>query len=53
MAVDDDGNGRAQAITIAQTIFQAGISFVEIIDHLPNSTPFYGKGPFPLRKIAQ
>ena len=53
MAVDNDGNGRAQAITIAQAIFQAGIAFVQIIDHLSNRIPFYGKGPFPLRKIAQ
>ena len=53
VAIHNDGNGWAQAITVAQTIFQAGISLVEIIDHLSNCISFYGKGPFPLRKIAQ
>lgn len=53
VAIDNNGNGWAQAITIAQTIFQAGIAFVKIIDHLSNRIPFYGKGPFTLCKIAQ
>jgi len=53
MAIHDDGNGWAQPIAITQPFFEAGIKFIQIIDHIPNRNTLYSKRPFPVRKIAQ
>jgi hypothetical protein len=41
MSIDNDGDGGAQAISIAQTLFNARIKSVQIVDHLPNSLTFH------------
>ena len=53
MSIDNNWNGRAQAIIIAQPLFDAGIKSVQIIDHLPNGLTFDRKNPLAIRQMAQ
>jgi hypothetical protein len=41
MSIDNNRDGWAQTVLLAQTLFETGIQFVQIIDHLPNSIALY------------
>jgi len=51
--INHHGNGRAQSISITQAFFEAGMKFVQILDHVPNRITLYNKRPLPVRKITQ
>ena len=53
ISIDNDRDGWAQAISITQAGFHAGIKPVQIIDHLPDGLTFYGKTPLTVREMAQ
>ena len=53
MPIHNDGNGWAQSIAITQSFPEAGVEFVQIIDHISNRIPFYQKTPLAVGKTAQ
>jgi hypothetical protein len=53
ISIDNNRYRWAQAITVAQTFFNARIEPVQIIDYLPNSMTLHGKQTLTVRKMAQ
>ena len=53
MPIDHDSNGRAQPLPITQSLLNAGIKPLQIIDHIPNRVALYQKRPLSVCQLAQ
>src|SRR5262245_13453448 len=49
----NDSNTWLQPNTIAQALLDAGINFLQVLNHLPNRTALHRNRPLPVREAAQ
>ena len=52
IAIDNNRDGWAEAIAVAQSILNTRVEPVEIIDHLPHSITLHRKPTLTVRKMA-